>query len=110
MMRLTKEKPVSMRRAKRGSIGAYVDAETVSRLGRAVRALFVALCVTLALSASMRYVNVHLAIWRPSNDWPIFLSRFFPIAVGLMLALTTALWLILWAARKGCNQPKKRTR
>lgn len=96
------------KRTKGGQIGAYIDADTVNRFGRVARSLAIALLVTVSLAIGVRYANGHLALWRPSNAWPMFLSRFFPIAVGLMLTVTTMLWLLLRAAHNGSN-PRRRT-
>lgn len=90
---------MGMRRTKRGDIGAYIKAETVTRLARLVLGLAITLFVTLIVSAGVRYVDVHTSMWQPANYWPIYLSVFCPIVVGLLLLVTTAVWLFVRTAR-----------
>jgi hypothetical protein len=103
-MRSPREKSASMRRAKRGNIGAYIDAEALGRVSRVLRAVSYVLAGAIAQRLIVQYAyTAVVARFAASGAWLIFVSNFVLFAVAIALVLSFSVWLTLWSARRGCK-------
>lgn len=79
-------------------IQKHVDADTVRVLGKIMRITALIFVGIVVIAGAVLALDLHGLVWASTNYWPIFLSLFFPFAVGMVLVLIVSVWVVARAA------------